>query len=216
MCHRSRPFNRGVLPGSRTCFPLDLVASCYVFKHFLCVHDDDDNAICVSLVCTLLEDGTLDWRSSCFLSDILRIIKQAMEQRGVFRLQRIYRVRTLETLIEIYGDFTSGGECLEICRHPSAERAKKDRIRLWMAHQVLFGFLSRFTLANFVRSHRAAPGGHLPCQRKPSGGSILGSGPLAMTLTGGGTMCRWRALSILFHGPFCHKLLVYAVARNRT
>ena len=185
-------------------------------KHFLRSHDDDDNAICVYLVCTLLEDGTLDWRSSFSLSDILGIIKQAMEQRGVFRIQRIYRARTLETLIEIYGDFKSGGECMEFCRHPSAERAKKDRIRLWMAHQVLFGFLSRFTLANFVRSHRAAPGGDLPCQRKPSGGSFLGSGPLAMTLTGGGTMYRWRALSILFHGPFCHKLLVYAVARNRT
>ena len=118
-------------------------------------------------------------------------------------------------LIEIYGDFTSGGECLEIRRHPTAERAKRDRIRLWMAHQVLFGFLSYFTLANFVRSHRAAPGGDLLCQRKPSGGSILGSGPLAMTLTGDG-MYRWRALSILFHGPFFQKLLVYAVARNRT
>ena len=97
------------------------------------MHDDDDNAICVTLVCTLLEDGTLDWRSSCFLSDILRIIKQAMEQRGVFRLQRIYRVRTMETLIEIHGDFTCEGERLGICRHPSAERVKKDRIRLPMA-----------------------------------------------------------------------------------
>ena len=128
------------------------------------------------------------------------------------------RVRTLETLIEIYGDFTSGGERLEICGHPSAERARKFKIRLWMAYQVLFGFLSCFTLANFVRSHRAAPGSDLPCQRKPSGGSILGPGPLAMTLTGdgGGTMYRRRALSILFHGPFCHKLLVYAFARNRT
>lgn len=46
-----------------------------------------------------------------------------MEQRGVFRIQRIYRVRTLETLIEIYGDFTCGGERLEIRGHPSAERA---------------------------------------------------------------------------------------------
>ena len=60
------------------------MASCYVSKHILRVDDDDDNAMCVPLGCTLWEDGTLDWRSSCFLSDILRIIKQAMEQRGVF------------------------------------------------------------------------------------------------------------------------------------
>ena len=33
-------------------------------------------------------------------------------------------------LIEIYGDFTSGGERLKIRRHPTAERAKRDRIRL--------------------------------------------------------------------------------------
>ena len=182
------------------------------------MHDDDDNAISVFLVCILLEDGTLDWRSSCFLGDILRIIKQAMEQRGVFRIQRIYGVRTLETLIEIYSDFTNGEDSLEVRGHPSAERAKKDGIQLWIAHQVLFGFLSCFTFANFVRSHRAAPRGHSPCQRKPSGVTILGSDPLAMTLTvdGGGTMYRWRALSILFHGPSCYKLLVYAVARNHT
>lgn len=39
------------------------MASCYASKHFLRVHDDDDNAICAILVCTLLEDGTLDWRN---------------------------------------------------------------------------------------------------------------------------------------------------------
>ena len=132
------------------------------------------------------------------------------------RLQMIYRVRTLETLIEIYGDFTCEGERLGICRHPSAERAKKDRIRLPIAHRVLLGLLSYFTIANFVRSHRPAPGFDLPCQRKPSGGSILGSGPPAITLTGNGgrAMYRWRSLSTLFHGPYCHKVLVYAVPRN--
>ena len=94
---------------------------------------------------------------------------------------------------------------------------RKVRIRLRMGHQVLLGFLSYFTLAIFVRSHRAAPGVDLPCQGKASG-SILGSGPLTMTLTGNGAraMYRWRCLSIFSLGPFCQKPLVYAVARKCT
>lgn len=47
---------------TRSCFPLDWVASCAALENLLRVHDDDNDVFNVFLLCTLLEDGTLDWR----------------------------------------------------------------------------------------------------------------------------------------------------------
>lgn len=45
---------------SRTCSPLDWVASCHALKKPLRVHDDDNDVFHVFFSCTLFEDGILD------------------------------------------------------------------------------------------------------------------------------------------------------------
>lgn len=89
------------------------------------------------MLCTLFKRRHFRAEELERFGDILRLTKQAMEQRGVSRMQRSM---SLDTLIEIQGDVKGGNLLMKDYGHPHTKRAKRRNAAVDLVHCELFGY----------------------------------------------------------------------------